>query len=83
MLVRGWLLWRLRFDQSFLFPNISSNDIWELEAQMGKHFNCYPGFDDMEFYEFIAKYDKLREMLKKDSGKQSLTDVLAKFKSMM
>lgn len=31
---------------------------------MACHIKCFPSFDDMEFYEFMSKYEKLKNRLK-------------------
>lgn len=50
---------------------------------MAKHLNCSPSFDDMEWFEFMSKYDILREKLKDGKGSNNLGDFLQGFKNFL
>ena len=48
---------------------------------MGINFKCYPSFDDMDFYEFVSKYEKLNVRLKESkNSSKGMTDLFQHFK---
>lgn len=49
---------------------------------MGWNLKCMPCFDNMEFYEFLTKYEKLKEKIKKEKGNKTI-DFLENFRNMM
>ena len=49
---------------------------------MARHLNCNPSFDDMEFYEFISKYEMLKDKLKKFKN-DNLVDFVQGFKNFL
>lgn len=50
---------------------------------MADQLKCYPNFDSMDFYEFLIKYDKLKNRLKasKKNGGMSVVNFLQQFQS--
>lgn len=48
---------------------------------MGTHLNCLPNFNDMDFFEFLSKYEILKNKLKDKKG--SVGDFLQNFKSFL
>ncbi len=52
-----------------------------MEFDMSFNFKCYPSFDDMDFYEFVAKYEKLNNRLKENkTGSKGMVDLFQHFK---
>ncbi len=51
---------------------------------MAKHLNCMPSFDQMEWYEFMSKYEILRNKLKDGKGSgQNMNDLFQNFKNFL
>jgi hypothetical protein len=51
---------------------------------MAKSLGCFPSFDDMDFYEFMSKYEKLKNRLKEEKKNgMSAVDFLSQFKSIL
>ena len=48
---------------------------------MAKHLNCNPNFDSMEWYEFMSKYEILKNKVK--DSKESGMDFLQNFKNFL
>jgi hypothetical protein len=48
---------------------------------MAKHLNCNPNFDYMEWYEFMSKYEILKNKVK--DSKESGMDFLQGFKNFL
>ena len=48
---------------------------------MAKHLNCNPNFDNMEWYEFMSKYEILKDKIKNSKG--NMGDFLQGFKNFM
>lgn len=66
-----------------LFPNISLNEILEIEFQYSYAMKIKPDFNNMEFFELIWFYERLSEQRQKENeeakkqqnGGRSLTDM--------
>jgi len=74
-----------RFVPTSLFPNLSINDINEIEFRVGYHFKCRPIFDDVDFHQLLWQYERLvKEIENKDgeSGDFNLLDNLEQLKNM-
>ena len=74
---------RYPFRKTFLFPNISLNDILEIEFQFGYAMGINPNFNDYEFFELVWKYERMAEQrqkenedAKKGQGNSSIADLL-------
>lgn len=50
-----------------------------MEMDMAWHLKCFPSFNGMEFYEFLAKYEKLKNRLKEN--KSGAVDFFQQFKN--
>jgi hypothetical protein len=74
---------RYPFKKTLLFPNLSLNDILEIEFQLGYALGISPHFNEWEFFELIWKYERMAEQrnkeneeVKKNQGDRSITDLL-------
>jgi hypothetical protein len=73
-------LWKFDFGPNFLFPSIGFREIINLECDMGWYFSCAPSFDNMDFMEFLEKYDNLRARVEKKNS--SNVDMIKIFSGM-
>lgn len=53
------------------FPNISLNDILELEFQLSYNMHIPFEFDNKEFYEFIFLYERLVQERKNENEREA------------
>ena len=68
---------QLPFATTSLFPSISIDEILEVEFQLGLELHI-PYFNDMDYFEFIWKYERLNKykVEKSGKGKTSFTEYM-------
>lgn len=74
---------RYPFKKISLFPNISLNDVLEIEFQLGYAMGITPYFNDIEFFELVWMYERMAEQrqkeneeAKKNQGNMSIGDMI-------
>ena len=63
--------WGSRFTPNSFFPNIKLNDILEIEFQISNALGIPFEYNDMEYYEFVWRYERLVEERKKENESAS------------
>lgn len=61
----------LRFTATSLFPNLSLNDLLEIEFSISYKMNIPFDYNNKEFYELVWIYERLAEEIKTENNRQS------------
>lgn len=64
----------LRFEAISFFPNIPIYKIWEVEFKLNINFNSFGNYNDLEYFEFVWHYERLKEYLNAQESSSSLSN---------